>query len=497
MIRETMEQIMNGTDLRQNLIQLKEELREDKKTESHNREALLYFLGGNHNFFADLLYNEDAKVRKNTALIMGELGEPEYLSLLYSAYQREKQLFVKSSYLEAMEEFDYREYLPEFEKRIEEIGNEKITEENKKHITEELRQLTKMVHTMKGIQSHEFTGYHVLSELVLLTNRNHIHVTMDELKNIPRKEFSAGVMLKTKELDRVMQVRTFQEMLFVLPEVKSVPKEINEAAKMILQGGLLEFLEKRHNGQPPFYFRIELKSRQMDNKGSYVKKLGMEIQQQSGQQLINTATNYELELRLIENNEGRFNLLIKLFTLQDERFLYRKDVIAASIKPVNAALTMALARPYLKEGAQVLDPFCGVGTMLLERDALVEAGSMYGLDIFGEAIEKARNNSARAKRVINYINRDFFDFHHEYLFDEIITNMPSVRNKANEKELYSLYVRFFDKAGKHLKEGGILVLYTHNRDYVKKLGNSKGYHIKCEFEISMMEETYVFVIQYM
>ena len=48
-----------------------------------------------------------------------------------------------------------------------------------------------------------------------------------------------------------------------------------------------------------------------------------------------------------------------------------------------------LAQPYLKANAQVLDPFCGVGTMLIERNKLAPANPMYGIDIFGEAIDKA------------------------------------------------------------------------------------------------------------
>lgn len=70
--------------------------------------------------------------------------------------------------------------------------------------------------------------------------------------------------------------------------------------------------------------------------------------------------------------------------------------------------------------------------MLIERDLLVPAGDMYGLDIFGEAVIKARENAKAAGRQINYINRDFFDFTHKYLFDEIICNMP-LRGKKQEK----------------------------------------------------------------
>ena len=291
MIRETFQHILDKKDVRQNLILLKEELREDNKKDTHNKESLLYYLAGNYDIFYELLEDEDAKIRKNTAIIMGELAQPCFLPALYSAYQKEEQRFVKSDYLKAMEEFDYREFLPELEKRIEELNNETVTDENKKHITEELKQLTKLVVTVKGSKKHNFTGYNVMSELVLLTNRNHIHVTIDQLKNIPRKEFSAGVMIKTSEIERILEIRTYQELLFALEEVKTVPMDANKAAKKLVEGKFLDFLKKRHDGDAPFYFRIELKSKSIENKGSFVKKLSTEIELLSNRSLINSTSN--------------------------------------------------------------------------------------------------------------------------------------------------------------------------------------------------------------
>ena len=68
---------------------------------------------------------------------------------------------------------------------------------------------------------------------------------------------------------------------------------------------------------------------------------------------------------------------------------------------------MEIAKPYLKEDAQIMDPFCGVGTMLVERDRKVPAREVYGTDIFGDAIEMARVNTELAGRKFNYIHRDF------------------------------------------------------------------------------------------
>ena len=171
-------------------------------------------------------------------------------------------------------------------------------------------------------------------------------------------------------------------------------------------------------------------------------------------------SDYELELRLLERKDGTYLPMVKFLTISDTRFAYRRDSIASSIAPVNAALVAELARPYLKEGAQVLDPFCGVGTMLVERDRAVKAGIMYGVDIFGEAIEKAKANAERAGCQVYYVNKDFFAFEHGYLFDEIITDLPQVTAAHPLEEIRGLYRNFFAAAGRVLQTEALLVLYT-------------------------------------
>jgi len=188
--------------------------------------------------------------------------------------------------------------------------------------------------------------------------------------------------------------------------------------------------------------------------------------------------------------------MVKLYTLADHRFDYRREVVASSIAPVNAALTAALAEKYLKEGAQILDPFCGVGTMLLERNRRVAANPMYGVDIFGEAIEKARENTRRDGSVVNYINRDFFDFTHGYLFDEIITDMPRITAQGKGEELAQLYRRFFEKALTHLKEEAVMILYTMNPELVAQgIRGRREYEIAEEFLINEKNQTKVFVLK--
>jgi hypothetical protein len=137
---------------------------------------------------------------------------------------------------------------------------------------------------------------------------------------------------------------------------------------------------------------------------------------------------------------------------------------------------------------------------IAENGIILTGGSanLYGIDSFGEAIEKARKNTEAAGLFANYINRDFFDFKHEYLFDELITDMPFLPVNATDKnrqtELEQLYRKFFVKAKEHLKEDAVMVLYVRNPELVKKYAQCNGYRVEKEFEINKIERSYVFVL---
>ncbi|MFA9378894.1 MAG: methyltransferase [Lachnotalea sp.] len=491
MIEELYTNIENGNDLRKNLSNLRKEIKE--KT---NKLSLLYKMGNNYNVLMDLLDNEDAKVRKNAALLLGELEIQEALDALFNKYKNEDKLFIKSSYIIGMSHLNCEKYLKDLKERVKDLSKEELTAENKKHISGELKELTDIIVKYEGIQKHKFIGYHEQSDMVLLTNRNYIDATLRQLEEKNAKAFNAGIMLQTNELDKVLPVRTYQEALFVIPGMKTCAADVYAAAKTIVNSTLLDFLLVRHEGEAPFYFRVEVKSKmQLDKKSEFAKKLAAEIEILSQRKLINNTSNYELEIRVIQNKSGEYNLLVKLFTILDDRFTYRQNVIATSIKPTNAALLVELARDYMKEDAQVLDPFCGVGIMLIERHKQVKANTMYGIDLLDEAIEGARINTDEAHQIAHYINKDFFDFTHEYLFDEVFTNMPFKIGRVTQEEIYELYYKFFFKIKEHLNSTGIIIMYSHDKEIVQKLAVQNGFVVAEMFEISMKEGTYLFILK--
>lgn len=418
MIADICKELQEQKDIRKNLIALKEQLKEN----GGNEEVLQW--EEECHFLQAFLSAEDPKVRKNAALVLGMIGDEDALDAIYEAYEKEDRLFVRSSYLTAMLSLDCKRYMDKLHERYRQIETLAYQEEEKKHIQEEQRALEKLFVKLEGVKRHKFIGYDDEVEVILTTNPGYREVTAEQVKSARPVLIPAGVKVRTSDIRELLAIRTFRELLFLTDAPKHIEDNPELIAEELLNNGLLEWIAASHEGEPPYYFRIERKKRMREDLGNFVRRLACCIEDLSGRKLLNSTDHYEMEIRLTPNRDGTIFPCVKLFTIPMRRFSYRKKAVSASMHPVTAALLMRLARPYLQEKAQVLDPFCGVGTMLVERDLLVAAGDMYGTDVFGEAIAGARENAKAAGRNINYINRDIFDFTHKYLFDEIVTDMP-------------------------------------------------------------------------
>ena len=447
-------------------------------------------------FLITLLSHEDAKTRKNAALLMGDFAIDNFAKPLFAQYQKEEQLFVKSAYLTALSFMNYQEFLPDIKNILAQLESTSIPLENKKHIESEIRCLSNLIVKEDGIDTHTFSGYSETYNCILLTNRLHSQITADQIRYGKFESFPAGLKVSTKNIRELLAIRTYRELLFVIPDISTCSNNPDDAATQIANSKLLLFLQNIHEEHSPFHFRIDLKSKMpLDQKSNYTKKLASALERVTNRQLINSTSNYEIELRLIENKSHTFNLLLKLYTLPDKRFHYRKEHLSVSIRPDTAALLVSLTKEYMQPNAQILDPFCGVGTMLIERQMLVKGNTSYGIDIHPEAIKKARINMQNAGQIIHFVNKDMFSFTHEYLFDEIFTNMPFSMGTARQDEIYTIYENFCRKAKTLLKPDGIMILYSHNADYLKKLSAQYHYQILANIKVMDIEGTSLLILK--
>lgn len=176
MVRELYENISSGREVRANLIALKKEIKE-----SGEKRALAYLLGGDYSKLAALLKHEDAKVRKNAALILGEMECEDMLPSLWSAYQSEEQLFVRPSYVKAMAAYDCEKYLPELKKRRDLLMSHPAADTDAKHVKEELAELRLLLLKYEKEKKHVFTELSRETDVILLTNREHREITREQL----------------------------------------------------------------------------------------------------------------------------------------------------------------------------------------------------------------------------------------------------------------------------------------------------------------------------
>ena len=489
-MREQFEYIRKNENIRQNLISIKAELKGGQ-----GLEELRALFDREPEVLLSQLRHEDAKVRKNAALILGSLGTPACQEALWEAYGRETQRFVRSVYPEALKGCDCGELLAGLKERRKELLREEETPETGKHRQEELRALNALLARYEKPKGHRFTGFLRPSDVILVTHRDYREITLEQIEEGQCVLLKAGVKVLGGNPEELMKLRTFRGLLFCL-NCQELSKE--QTAEELAGSDLLPLMEELHQGEGPFYFRIECKSRMsLERRSAFTKKLAARLEVLTKGRLINSTSDYELELRLVETRTGDFYPLVKLFTLPDRRFAYRKNSVAASIRPEQAALFMELAGEYLKEDARVLDPFCGVGTMLIERNYRVHADTLYGVDIYGPAIVGARENTEIARMTAHYVQRDFRDFTHEYPFDEIVTNFPAKGKTRNGHELEFLYVKFFDRAEELLCPGGVVLLYSHDPTFVRRQIREHGaMRILKEWPMGGKEESWLFAIRF-
>lgn len=491
-MQKVYEDLKQGKDIRNNLIELKQMLKEEGALDEY------LSMTEDDELIASFLQDEDAKTRKNAALVLGLLLSQESIEKIWEAYLAETQMFVKGAYLASMQKLDCRAYETQIKERYQSLLAYEPKEDEKKHVQEELKELRRLVIQFDGgISKHPFIGSQKPQDFILTTLKNYQDTTSVQIETGATRIIPMGVQVVGGNLKEALNIRTFREMLFTLRCDKNLPPRPSVIAGELAKSNMIRILKELHEGEPPFYFRLEIRSAMpLDKKSAFAKKLAAEIEQRTNHFLVNSTEHYEVELRMMENRNGGFYPCMKLFTIPMKRFAYRKYTTAASMHPSFAALLVELASNWLTAHAQVIDAFCGTGTLLMERMYALNVRSAYALDTFGDAIQGARENAGIAHMKINFIQRSFMDFTHGYKFHEIWADMP-VRGKKTKEEQEEFYRQFFEKALELLEENGRVFLYCNENGLVKKHLRllSDALHLKQEFCIREKDGAYFYIIE--
>ncbi len=490
--------------LKELLLELKFVLKDDNP--GPDRNILKTDYGFKDDDAPEILSNEDVKVRQFGAFCIASLMGDKATKLLVDAYLKETVEYNKEHLLKAVSAINGKYGFERLYDRLEELIillNEQHTESHK-HYVKEVRQLLGLLR--KDGERRVFTGQKIKSEVILTTNRNFRELTLGEIRGFPKKTFNAGVMVMCDDINAIEIIRTFDEMLFVPPfdEEKycKIGKDrlvASEYIKDVLVPFILERMRVPNNKKAlPVSFRLDIKGEAVQEKEADIQRtLSDLVESQSGYRLINIRNDFDIQLRFVKRKTGSLKPLVKFFTPRDKRFDYKVTDIAAGIKPYLAALICSLCGEYFSADAAVLDPFCGAGTLLVERDRYLKTGFLFGSDIFPAACAAAEKNLFRAglSERSKIINKDFLTLEHKERFTELITDMPFETEKKTLKDLEEIYSVFFKKSRELLLEGSYLFVYTRNQQLLKKQIPGNQVKIVKSFEISKKEGAYLFVLK--
>jgi 23S rRNA G2445 N2-methylase RlmL len=157
----------------------------------------------------------------------------------------------------------------------------------------------------------------------------------------------------------------------------------------------------------------------------------------------------------IEHQTALVGLRIGAYPLH--RREYKSHHQPGALKPTVAAAMLQLAG--VQPGAQVMDPFCGSGTILIEA-ALIGARAVGG-DIDSKAVKGAWLNCQQADVDATVY---YGDAHRVPLanaaVENVVSNMPWDRQVQVEDSLVRLYHRAFAEMQRITRSGGKIVLLT-------------------------------------
>ena len=410
------------------------------------------------------LSDEDAKVRKNSALVLGDLSESETVDKLIIALDKEAFDWVKKTIMLSLGKIGgeaVKEYFQSYEAKSD------IEKETLLKIIDRLSNETYDINFKEKLPQQ--------SVVELWTYIGLEKILIEEIKEKLRlqcNQVDKGIVsVKTDKVFDLMKVRTFIEILFPEKTLKmeNIENIESKAIELICNDKFLKNIIDNHIGDfTRIRYRLEIRGVQHAIRKSLIKKIAKSFADYSDK-FLNSPTNYDIEIRLIYKNNS-LKLLWKPFALKDNRFSYREQDVPASINPVVAAGIVRMINNESDKADFVLDPFCGSGTLLIENAIENKHKEILGVDISDKAINAAKQNAiASGYENIKLIHSDFRKASLSQKYDRIITNMPFGIRVGDHTNNEILYDDFFCMIPGMIKPEGVVAIFTQEISLSKKL----------------------------
>ncbi|MCA9390396.1 methyltransferase domain-containing protein, partial [candidate division WWE3 bacterium] len=151
--------------------------------------------------------------------------------------------------------------------------------------------------------------------------------------------------------------------------------------------------------------------------------------------------------------------------------MYKKDHLKASLRP-----TIAYCMAWLSEidpDDVFLDPFCGAGTIIIERAQAGAYTQLYASDISDEAITNTQNNLNGRYQPVTVRLEDATKLSHQTsTIHKIVSNLPFGKQISTEEQLKDLYPKALKEMERILTNNGKIVLLIHDLNLLRNAVNS-------------------------
>ncbi len=264
----------------------------------------------------------------------------------------------------------------------------------------------------------------------------------------------------------LLDLRTVEDVFFTLahlPSLRRGPDALRVLHSVTLQADIksaLSVWQRTHYGKPPRTWRVVSQM-----SGSY------DFRRNDAGQTIASALRRILPPRL-RQVEDDADLEVWLWLGGNDVFIgvrlsdasmrhrsYKREHLPASLRPTVAAAMNWLARPTAQD--IVLDPLCGVGTLVIERALLAPLDRAIAGDRHEEAVNMARRNARAADVMATW---HVWDARALPLDDasvtRIITNLPFGKQIGTREENADLYSALLQEFGRVLTADGLMVTLT-------------------------------------
>lgn len=384
------------------------------------------------------LKHENKKVRKNAARLLGAVGSADDLDALGEALQEEKALLVIPSILLSIGNIGTEKA----EKILSEYSVPDAADETEEKNIREIREALEKAGNR--FQKEKFRTVRKLDserDILILAPEGFSEELSDEMKEkeIPHRRIQSGCIAHTDKIGKLYSLRCAAEILICLgKDVDPDPEKI--AVYLIPEADLP--------------YRIELKGFTGD-RTKFIRTLS----QLTGGR--NNPSCYAQEFR-IRMRKGKADIYKKLYSVKDSRYAYRKQTISASMQPATAACLVRFAKKHVpgREDANVLDPCCGSGTLLFERELYGPCRRLLGVDIKEETVRIARENAEAGRSKAGFIGKDLRKFRPDEPVDELYANLPFGNRVGSHAGNVELYEGLLKNLPQWLADDGFALLYT-------------------------------------